>query len=392
MLRICWREISRGWPTTPLKKKYSDGNSDTDCEDDSKRLLSYQASQKRNSILSGFDDDPSETDDDNIRDVPRKLQKCSQVTWPMARLKNKFSDGNSDTDCEDDPKWSLSSRASRKRRFPILSGSDDESSETDDNNIRGVPNKLQKSSPAPSPMTPLKNKYGSTKVIQIDGNSDPKRSLFSRALNAVLSLENVTAEEATTALHAIGPPYGLQEATRELREMRQRANERGQSLITIHPGMKLRKRFNGKECFGEVVREMEDFVWKPQDNATGKSGIYAKVWRVKFDDGEEEDLEWDEIVQCRCERTRIPASCRGRPLQCLELFCGQGIVAQEFSERKWKTASIDILQESNATIKVNILDLKESELPFVPDFIWASPPCKTYSCLAGSFHRSTSTG
>jgi hypothetical protein len=69
-------------------------------------------------------------------------------------------------------------------------------------------------------------------------------------------------------------------------------------------------------------------------------------------------------------------------------FAGQGIVTQEFYERKWKVASLDLSKDSNATIQKDILTLEPEALPFVPDFIWASPPCQTYSRLAGGTHRS----
>ena len=67
-------------------------------------------------------------------------------------------------------------------------------------------------------------------------------------------------------------------------------------------------------------------------------------------------------------------------------------MTQEFWERKWKAASIDSSEESNATIIRDFLTLKPEELPFVPDFIWFSPPCQTYSRLAGGKHRSLKNG
>jgi site-specific DNA-cytosine methylase len=67
-------------------------------------------------------------------------------------------------------------------------------------------------------------------------------------------------------------------------------------------------------------------------------------------------------------------------------------VSQEFRERKWKVVSIDNDVESNATLKMNINDLNFRQLTFVPDFIWASPPCQTYSLMMAGKHRNSTTG
>ena len=67
-------------------------------------------------------------------------------------------------------------------------------------------------------------------------------------------------------------------------------------------------------------------------------------------------------------------------------------MTQEFCERKWKVASLDSSENSNATIRRDILELNLEDLPHVPDFIWASLPCQTYSKLAGGMHRSLKNG
>lgn len=54
--------------------------------------------------------------------------------------------------------------------------------------------------------------------------------------------------------------------------------------------------------------------------------------------------------------------------------------------------SVDIDENSNATRVVDILDLKVKELPFVPDFIWISFDCSTYSNAAGGKHRCARKG
>jgi site-specific DNA-cytosine methylase len=54
--------------------------------------------------------------------------------------------------------------------------------------------------------------------------------------------------------------------------------------------------------------------------------------------------------------------------------------------------SVDFAETSNATIKMDILDLDVKKLPFVPDFVWISFDCSTYSNAAGGWHRSAKKG
>ena len=74
------------------------------------------------------------------------------------------------------------------------------------------------------------------------------------------------------------------------------------------------------------------------------------------------------------------------------LSVGRGVVTQELCDRRWKVASIDNSDWSNATIKKDILTMETSKMEFVPDFIWASPPCHTYSNLTGGVHRKSEPG
>jgi site-specific DNA-cytosine methylase len=105
-------------------------------------------------------------------------------------------------------------------------------------------------------------------------------------------------------------------------------------------------------------------------------------------------MDWEELPRCRADRPVRTHPVRGRPLQCLELFSGCGVVTQEFADRKWTVRSVDTDRSSNATDKVSVMDLDVEfrSIGFVPDFIWASPPCFTYSNMAGGRHRQPEAG
>ena len=69
----------------------------------------------------------------------------------------------------------------------------------------------------------------------------------------------------------------------------------------------------------------------------------------------------------------------------MEFFSGCGVVSQEMSRHQFLVKSFDIDPMANATHKVDIMKLQYGDLGMVPDFIWASPPCFTYSLLSGMF-------
>jgi len=131
-------------------------------------------------------------------------------------------------------------------------------------------------------------------------------------------------------------------------------------------GEKIRKSFDNAEYDGEVIRKKDDF------------------YRVSYDDGDAEDLEGFEVIRYLWPRPQLPPILMRR-FGVLELFAGNCEVSNAFYHQEWDTASHDIDPNSSATIKGDILSLDPETLPFVPDFIWASPPCETYS---SEYHRS----
>jgi site-specific DNA-cytosine methylase len=74
-------------------------------------------------------------------------------------------------------------------------------------------------------------------------------------------------------------------------------------------------------------------------------------------------------------------------MKILELFAGSrsiGKVAEKFGH---SVCSVDVNPFDDIDIVMDIEELRLEHLPFIPDMIWASPPCTTYSIAAISHHR-----
>ncbi len=76
----------------------------------------------------------------------------------------------------------------------------------------------------------------------------------------------------------------------------------------------------------------------------------------------------------------------------LELFAGSRSIGKEADKLGFNTFSTDFVPFPNLNHVGDILDLKRSDIPFMPDIIWASPPCTTYSIAAISHHRNSRGG
>ena len=71
----------------------------------------------------------------------------------------------------------------------------------------------------------------------------------------------------------------------------------------------------------------------------------------------------------------------------LELFAGSRSVGKVGERLGYNVFSIDWKEYDGIDLAIDIGDLTKEDVPFVPDVVWASPDCTTYSIAACSTHR-----
>ena len=71
----------------------------------------------------------------------------------------------------------------------------------------------------------------------------------------------------------------------------------------------------------------------------------------------------------------------------LELFAGSRSIGNAAESLGYKVFSVDWQDFDGIDLSIDIGDLKIEDIPFIPDIIWASPDCTTYSIAAISTHR-----
>ena len=74
-------------------------------------------------------------------------------------------------------------------------------------------------------------------------------------------------------------------------------------------------------------------------------------------------------------------------MKVLELFAGSRSVGKVAEEMGCEVFSVDVKDFEGIDLVKDIEFLTPEDIPFVPDVIWASPPCTTYSIAAVSHHR-----
>lgn len=74
-------------------------------------------------------------------------------------------------------------------------------------------------------------------------------------------------------------------------------------------------------------------------------------------------------------------------MKVLELFAGSRSIGRVANELGYEVFSVDINNFEGIDLVKDIEFLTKDDIPFIPDVIWASPPCTTYSIAAISHHR-----
>ena len=71
----------------------------------------------------------------------------------------------------------------------------------------------------------------------------------------------------------------------------------------------------------------------------------------------------------------------------LELFAGSRSIGKVGDKLGMNVFSVDWEKYEGIDLCIDVAKLKKEDIPFVPDFVWASPDCTTYSIAAISTHR-----
>lgn len=74
-------------------------------------------------------------------------------------------------------------------------------------------------------------------------------------------------------------------------------------------------------------------------------------------------------------------------MKVLELFAGSRSVGKKAEELGFEVFSVDWESFEGINLQADIGKLKIEDIPFIPDVIWASPDCSSYSIAACSHHR-----
>ena len=142
---------------------------------------------------------------------------------------------------------------------------------------------------------------------------------YEEARRSICLMPGMRVEEVAEALEEVGPPYGLQTVMNAIQQSRISTvwTEPMTGRFLPEVGSRVRKMFSGRNFHGVVTKEAE-----PVSISDDMGSRDVLMWEVTYEDGEKDDMDWNELFQCRADRPVRLAPCRGRQLHCLEIFCG----------------------------------------------------------------------
>ena len=77
-------------------------------------------------------------------------------------------------------------------------------------------------------------------------------------------------------------------------------------------------------------------------------------------------------------------------IKVLELFAGSRSIGKAAESLGMEVFSVDWEKYKDIDLSIDIENLTKEHIPFIPDAVWASPDCTTYSIAACSTHRRNS--
>jgi hypothetical protein len=73
----------------------------------------------------------------------------------------------------------------------------------------------------------------------------------------------------------------------------------------------------------------------------------------------------------------------------VEFFAGSRSIGKEAEKMGLQVYSTDLVDYDGVDYTVDILDFEPQNVPFIPDILWASPPCTAFSVSAIGYHWKT---
>ncbi len=80
-----------------------------------------------------------------------------------------------------------------------------------------------------------------------------------------------------------------------------------------------------------------------------------------------------------------------QPVNVLELFAGDRSLGKVADELGHNVFSVDWENYPDIDLQIDVQEMTIKNVPFIPDVVWASPDCTTYSIAAISSHRNNRT-